>query len=183
MKTALLIVDVQNDYFPGGKNELVGSLEASLRIKILIEEFRKKNLDIIYIQHISINPTSTFFLPNTEGVAIHNNVKPNREDKIFIKHYPNSYRDTGLDEYCKGKGIDTLVIVGMMSHMCIDTTVRAGYDLGYKLVVIRDCCATKDLKMGERVVKAEEVQIAYMAALKGTFGEVKTVEEYIRGEI
>ncbi|MCE1159177.1 Streptothricin hydrolase [bioreactor metagenome] len=183
MKTALLIVDVQNDYFPGGKNELVGSIEASLRIKVIIEKFRRKNLEIIYIQHISKSPASTFFLPNTEGIAIHNNVKPNREDKIFIKHYPNSFRDTGLDEYCKNKGIDTLVIVGMMSHMCIDTTVRAGYDLGYKIVVLKDCCATKDLKMGERVVKAEEVQIAYMAAIEGTFGEVKTVEEYIRGEI
>ena len=183
MKTTLLIVDVQNDYFSGGKNELVGSLEASLRIKILLEEFRRKSREIIYIQHISESPTATFFLPNTEGVAIHRNVYPKKEDTIFVKHYPNSFRDTGLDEYCKNKGIDTLVIVGMMSHMCIDTTVRAGYDLGYKIVIIRDCCATKDLKMGERVVKAEEVQIAYMAAINGTFGEVKTVEEYIKGEI
>lgn len=183
MKTALLIVDVQNDYFPSGKNELIGSLEASLRIKILLEELRRKNIEIIYIQHISKSPTATFFLPNTQGVEIHKNVYPNKEDRIFIKHYPNSFRDTGLDEYCRNKGIDTLVIVGMMSHMCIDTTVRAGYDLGYKIVVIRDCCATKDLKMGERVVKAEEVQIAYMVAIKGTFGEVKTVEEYIKGEI
>ena len=183
MKTALLIVDVQNDYFPDGRNELVGSIEASLRIKTIIEEFRRKNLEIIYIQHISKSPTATFFLSNTAGVAIHKNVYPNKEDKIFIKHYPNSFRETGLNEYCKNKGIVTLVIVGMMSHMCIDTTVRAGYDLGYKIVVLRDCCATKDLRMGEKIVKAEEVQIAYMAAIKGTFGEVKTVEEYMNGEI
>ena len=183
MKTALLIVDVQNDYFPDGRNELVGSIEASLRIKTIIEEFRRKNLEIIYIQHISKSPTATFFLSNTAGVAIYKNVYPNKEDKIFIKHYPNSFRETGLNEYCKNKCIDTLVIVGMMSHMCIDTTVRAGYDLGYKIVVLRDCCATKDLRMGEKIVKAEEVQIAYMAAIKGTFGEVKTVEEYMNGEI
>jgi nicotinamidase-related amidase len=180
VKTALLIVDVQNDYFPGGKNELVGSIEASLRIKILLEEFRRKSREIIYIQHISKSPTATFFLPSTQGVEIHSNIYPNKEDIVFIKHFPNSFRDTGLDEYCKNKNIDTLVIVGMMSHMCIDTTVRAGYDLGYKIVVIKDCCATKDLKMEERIVKAEEVQIAYMAAIKGTFGEVTTVEEYIR---
>jgi nicotinamidase-related amidase len=183
MKTALLIVDVQNDYFPGGRNELVGSIGASLRIKTILEEFRRKSIEIIYIQHISKNPTASFFLPNTEGVAIHKNIYPKKEDRIFIKYYPNSFRDTGLDEYCKNKSIDTLVIAGMMSHMCVDTTVRAGFDLGYKIVVLRDCCATKDLKMGEILVKAEEVQVAYMAAIKGTFGEVKTVEEYIKGEI
>ncbi|HAP54427.1 MAG TPA: cysteine hydrolase [Spirochaetaceae bacterium] len=180
MKTALLIVDVQNDYFPGGKNELAGSVEASGRIKVVIEEFRRRNLDIIYIQHISQSPTAGFFLPNTEGVKIHSNVYPNKKDKIFIKHFPNSFRDTGLDEYCVGKGIDSLVIAGMMSHMCIDATVRAGYDLGYKIIVLSDCCATKDLKLGERVVRAEDVHLAHMAAIKGTFADVTTVDEYIK---
>ncbi|MEL7554541.1 MAG: isochorismatase family protein [bacterium] len=55
--------------------------------------------------------------------------------------------------------------------MCIDTTVRAVYGLGYKVVVVSDCCATKNLKMGERMVKAEDVQMAYMAAIRGTFGK------------
>ena len=71
----------------------------------------------------------------------------------------------------------------MVIHMCVDTTVRAGYDLGYKIVVVSDCCAKKNLKTGERMVKAEDVQMAYMAARKGIFGEVMTVEEYIEGEI
>lgn len=183
MKRALLIVDVQNDYFPKGKNLLVGSIEASIRIKNLLAEFRKNNLEIIYIQHVAQSPKAAFFLPGTSGVEIHRSVYPKKEDKVFIKHYPNSFRDTGLDEYCKSKGIDTLVVVGMMTHMCIDTTVRAGYDLGYEIIVVSDCCATKDLEFEKRVVKAEDVQTAYMAALKGTFGEVKTLDEYLQGEI
>jgi nicotinamidase-related amidase len=179
MKQALLIVDVQNDYFPGGKNELVESVEASGKIKSVIGEFRRRNLNIIYIQHISLSPTARFFLPNTEGMKIHETVYPNNEDTLFIKHYPNSFRDTGLDAYCRDEGIDSLVIAGMMSHMCIDATVRAGYDLGYKIIVLSDCCATKDLKMGEKIVRAGEVQLAFMAAINGTFAEVKTTDEYI----
>ena len=183
MKTALLIVDVQNDYFPQGKNVLVGSLEASIRINRLIDEFRKKNLEIIYIQHIAQSQTATFFLPGTDGVEIHRNVYPKEEDKLFVKHFPNSFRETGLDEYCKSIEIDTLVIVGMMTHMCIDTTVRAGFDLGYKIIVLSDCCATKDLEIGGVIIKAADVQPAYMAALNGTFAEVRTLGEYLKGEI
>ena len=70
MKTALVLVDIQNDYFPGGTMELEGSAEASLRAKELLSHFRQARLPLIHIQHVSTRPGATFFLPDTDGVKI-----------------------------------------------------------------------------------------------------------------
>ena len=183
MNTALLIVDVQNDYFLGGNMQLVGSVEASERIKKMLEVFRKKRKPIIHIQHVATSKSATFFIPNTIGIEFHKNVKPQTNETIIKKHYPNSFRDTGLDTYCKDIGIDSLVIVGMMTHMCIDTTTRAAYDLGYRCTVLEDCCATKSLIFRDRIVESKDVQASYLAALDGTFARVIKYEEYLREEM
>jgi len=180
MSIALLIVDVQRDYFPGGEMELVGSIEASERIKEVIESFRKKKRQIIHIQHIATSKSATFFIPHTKGIEFHENVRPQEDEIILQKHYPNSFRETGLDKYCKDKGIDSLVIVGMMTHMCIDTTTRAAYDLGYSCIVLEDCCATKSLSFKNRIVDSKDVQTSYLAAIDGTFARVINSEEYLR---
>ena len=182
MSTALLIVDVQKDYFPGGKMQLDGSIEASERIKKVLESFRKRKRTIIHIQHIATSKSATFFLPDTKGIEFHDNVIPQEDETIIQKHYPNSFRNTGLEKHCKDKGIDSLVIVGMMTHMCIDTTTRAAYDLGYRCTVLEDCCATKSLNFKNRVVDSKDVQTAYLAAIDGTFARVISSEEYLREE-
>ena len=71
MKPALIIIDIQNDYFPGGKMELEGSPEASLQAAKLLASFRAKELPLVHIQHVSNRPGASFFLPDTEGVNIH----------------------------------------------------------------------------------------------------------------
>ncbi len=177
MKTALLIVDVQNDYFPNGKMELYESEKACLKIKELLEDCRDKSIPIIHIQHISVRPGSVFFLPDTSGVEIHNNVKPKAGEKIFIKNFPNSFRNTNLDNYLKENGITKLIITGMMTHICIDTTVRAAFDLGYECIVVGDCCATKSLSFQNNIVSAENMQNAFLAALNGIFAKVIKKEE------
>jgi nicotinamidase-related amidase len=182
MITALLIVDVQRDYFPGGKMQLVGSIEASERIKKVLERFRIEKRPIIHIQHIAKSKSATFFIPNTLGIEFHENVTPEEDETILQKHYPNSFRETGLDAYCKKERIDSLVIVGMMTHMCIDTTTRAAYDLGYNSIVLEDCCATKDLRFRDRIVDSKDVQSAFLAAIDGTFARVIKSEEYLREE-
>lgn len=179
MAEALLVVDIQNDYFPGGKMELVGSLDACRNVNALIDNFRKRNKKIIYIQHISLKEGATFFLPKTKGAAIHEMIFPKNGDIILQKHYPNSFRETDLDKICKENCIDSLVITGMMTHMCIDTTTRAAFDLGYKCVVIGDCCATKNLKYNEKTIDAESVQHAFLAAINGTFANVINTKEYL----
>lgn len=177
MDTCLLIIDIQNDYFPGGKMELEGSPEAALKTKKLLERFRAKEMPAVHIQHISVRPGSAFFLPETEGVQIQKDVAPLAGEKVIQKYFPNSFRDTGLDAYLKGLGIKKLVIAGMMTHMCVDTTVRAAFDLGYECVLAGDCCATRVLSFGGRDVAAADVQASYLAALGAVFAKVTASDE------
>ena len=180
MKTALLIIDVQNDYFPDGRMELHNSIETSFQIKDLIERFRNQSLPIIHIQHISIRPGATFFLPDTTGIEFHENVKPAAGEKIIVKNYPNSFRNTELDYYLKVNNISKIVITGMMTHMCVDSTVRAAYDSGYECIVAGDCCATKNLRIYGSEIPAEKVQNSFLAALNGTFSKVLKKDEIIK---
>lgn len=178
-KTALLLIDIQNDYFEGGMNPLEGSLEAGLNAQKLLSHFRKHSLPVIHIRHISNRPGSTFFLPDTEGADIHQCVSPTGGEEIVRKHFPNSFFQTNLLNLLKSKEITNLVICGMMTHMCVDATVRAAKDLGYNSVLIEDACATKDLKFKERTVKATDVQIAFLSALAPFYSTVVSTEEYI----
>jgi nicotinamidase-related amidase len=180
MKTALLIIDIQNDYFPGGNNELVNSGDASLKARQLLNAFREKDLPVIHIQHLSVRPGAGFFIPGTKGAAIHDNVLPLENEKVFIKNFPNSFRDTGLLNYLQQMEIEHLVIAGMMSHMCVDATARAAKDLGYSISIASDACATKDLVIENNTVKANDVHNAFMAALSYFYADVRHTHELIK---
>jgi nicotinamidase-related amidase len=179
IKKALLIIDIQNDYFEGGANPLVGSLEASINAKMLLKDFREKSLPVIHIQHFSTRAGSTFFIPNTKGVEIHENVMPISEEKVIAKNYPNSFRETDLLDYLKSNNITDLVICGMMTQMCVDATTRAAKDFGFSCVVIGDACATKDLEIQGKNVAASEVQKSFLAALNYFYSTVKNTNEYL----
>lgn len=147
-KIALLLIDIQNDYFKGGLNPLVGSSEAGLKAQVILQHFRLQGLPIIHIQHISTKQGATFFLPNTKGAKIHENVAPLKEENVIIKHTPNSFHRTILDNLLRSQDITDLVICGMMTQMCVDATVRAAKDLGYNCIIISDCIdATKRLRV------------------------------------
>ena len=179
MNQALLLIDIQNDYFENGANSLVGSYKASVNAGRILDRFRDDSLPVIHVQHLAQSPTATFFLPDTHGAEIHDNVKPLPSEKIVVKHYPNSFRETELQDYLHEKQITDLVVCGMMTHMCIDTTVRAAKDLGFQITLIGDACATKNLKIGHDVVEAHEVQNAFLAALNAYFATVVKTKEFL----
>ena len=181
MNQALLLIDIQNDYFPGGAMELAGSSEAGAQAGKLLQFFRQKSRPVIHIQHISTRSGATFFLPNTQGVQIHESVTPIENEPVFHKSYPNSFRETPLLEHLRHQKITQLVIAGMMTHMCIDTTVRCAADLGFHCLLAHNACATKDLSFSGVTVPAEHVQTAFLAALNGLFAKVLSVEEVCRG--
>ena len=181
MTQALLLVDLQNDYFPGGAMELVGSPEAGIQAGTLLEAFRRAGRPIVHIQHLAARPGATFFLPGTPGAEIHAVVAPLPGETVFQKHFPNSFRETPLLECLRGLGITQLVTAGMMTHMCIDTTVRAAFDLGFSCQLAGDACATRDLARHGLVVPAAQVQMAFLAALDGTFATVLPAKELCAG--
>ncbi len=175
---ALLLIDIQNDYFPGGALPLHGTEKAASNARRLLDKFRDGKMPVIFIKHISARPEATFFLPGTNGVEIHETVAPAGNEVVIEKHFPNSFRDTGLDVYLKSNRIDELVVCGMMTHMCVDATVRAAKDIGYKCTLVGDACATKDLTLNGETVKAEHVHKAFLAALNYYFASVVSTDEY-----
>ena len=177
MKKALVIIDVQNDYFPGGKMELDGSDKAGDKAGLLLETFRKLQLPVIHVQHVAVQPGATFFLPDTQGVNIHKCVQPKSDETVVVKHFPNSFRETTLKKHLEDNGITQLIVAGMMSHMCVDTTVRAAFDLGYACTLAHDACATRTLTLADQSVAAAHVHLAFMAALNGVFASVRSAED------
>lgn len=183
--TALVIIDIQNDYFPNGKMTLVGADEAGKKAKQLLQYYRNNNLPVVHVKHIALQPGATFFLPDTQGAGISSYVTPLQTEEVITKHYPNSFRETNLQAYLKSKGITHLVICGMMTDVCVDATTRAAMDMGYSNTVITDACATRDRTSGSETVPAAEVNESFMgglSALGGLYAKVMTTDQYLKGK-
>jgi len=178
MQQGLILVDIQNDYFTGGNMELSGMDRASNNAAILLQEFRNRDLPVFHIRHISKRTGATFFLPKTKGAEIHKTVTPLQDEPVIEKHYPNSFRETSLLDQLKSTGIEETIICGAMSHMCIDATTRAAFDLGFSCTVIEDACATRDLEHHGKTVSAIEVHTAFMAALATPYARVIPLSEF-----
>ncbi len=181
MNRALLLVDIQNDYVPGGKMELVAMTAAAAQARKLLEAFRQRRWPTYHIQHVSIRKGAPFFVPATPGVEIHSSIAALPGEPVIEKHFPNSFRETGLQERLTAAGVTELVICGAMSHMCIDATTRAAVDLGFSCTVIHDACATRDLTFGEQVIPAAQVHGAFMAALTPLYARVISVDDFLSG--
>ena len=179
MKEALLLIDIQNDYFPGGKMELVSMEEAAKKAGELLKAFRTAGKPVFFIKHMSTRSDATFFVPGTQGADIHSSVSPLPDETVIEKHFPNSFLQTELLSVLKEQEVTDLVICGAMSHMCIDTTVRAAKELGFKCTLIADACATRNLKFGEEILPAQTVHASFMAALNGMFATIMTADEYL----
>ena len=177
MSKALLLIDIQNDYFAGGKSELFEPEKALDAAAKVLDMFRRNGLPVIHVQHVNTREGATFFLPNTDGVKIHARLTPRDGESVVVKHAPNSFYDTDLSSIIKEKQIAELVVCGMMTHMCIDTTVRAAKDYGISVTLVHDACATKDLAFGGKKLPASMVQAAYLAGLNGMFAKITVASE------
>jgi nicotinamidase-related amidase len=178
MKTALLVIDIQKDYFPGGKYPLVNPLEAAQKAYMILQCFRESGNHHVHIQHISLEPDATFFISGDRGTDIHDSVAHFEGEPIVYKHEPNSFLNTDLLELLQSWEIERLVITGMMTHMCVDATARAASDLGFQVIIAEDACATRDLKYGDTTIPAEQVHKAFLAALTW-YGRVMKSDEII----
>jgi nicotinamidase-related amidase len=178
MNTGLILVDIQNDYFAGGRMELVGMQEAGLKAATLLSVFRQRSWPTFHIQHIAAQKGATFFLPETEGAALHESIEPQDGELVIQKHYPNSFRETSLLQELEKQDVKKLVICGAMSHMCIDATTRAAFDHCFDCTVVQDACATRNLEFGGKTIAAEDVHGSFMAALGSAYARVLSLDEY-----
>lgn len=180
MKKGLILVDIQNDYFKGGKYELKKPEQAAGQANKILTFFRQQGWPVFHVRHISTRPGAAFFIPDTVGADFYKDTRPLEGEKIIIKNKPNSFIDTDLKEKLEENGVGSLVVCGMMTHMCIDTTVRAAADYGYPVILIEDACATRDLVWRGDVILADQIHNAFMASLDGNFAEVMKADEWIR---
>lgn len=180
MNTALLLIDIQNDYFPNGRMPLDKSTEACQKAQEVLQAYRSKQLPIIHVQHISTRPDAVHFLPCTKGVEFHPDVHPLKSEAVIKKHYPNSFKDTNLLNHLAKHQINHLIVAGMMTHLCVDATVRAAYDLGFTCTVLHDACATKNLEFNSMVIPAQSVHSAFLGALQPLYGTVMSTRDYLQ---
>ena len=175
MRTALILIEFQKDYFPSGKHPLIKPLEAAQNAYMLLQCFREHGGHHIHIQHISRQPDAAYFISGDRGTDIHDSVAHFEGEPIVYKHEPNSFLNTNLLELLKSWEIERVVICGMMTHLSVDATARAASELGFQVFVAEDACATRDLVYGDAVIPAESVHKAFLAALK-SYGRVMKSE-------
>jgi len=168
-ETALVIIDIQYFYFPGGSLPLVAPEKASHNAAKLLAMFRKQGMLVVHVKH---NAKS--------GAEIFPDVKPIDGEKIITKNEANSFAGTDLLNYLLKHKIKNLVLAGMQTQMCLEATTRAAYDYGFNCTVVDDACATRDLKFGDHVIKAKDVHYATLASLSGYYARVTTTENLLK---
>jgi nicotinamidase-related amidase len=176
---ALLIIDIQRDYFPGGEYPLVEPEAAAEQARRVLDTFREAGDPVIHMKHVWDAPDAAFMRPGTEGIEIHSEVAPNDGELVLEKTTPNSFVGTPLEEELRQRDPDQLVVTGMMSSMCVDATVRAAADLGFSPTVIHDACAAPDLEFNGVDVPGAAVHAAFMAALADGYAEVTSAAELL----
>lgn len=178
-KQALIIVDIQNDYFPGGKWILDGIEAAAGNAERTLAAARKSGNLIVHVRHEFPNADAPFLAPGSKGAQVWPNAAEQAGEPVILKHQINAFRDTRLHAILQEHAIEHLVIIGNMSHVCVDAIVRAAADIGYSVTVLHDACATLDQTFNGIHVPAAQVQAAFMAALAFGYAEVISTEEYL----
>ncbi|WP_458047281.1 cysteine hydrolase family protein [Phytobacter sp. AG2a] len=175
----LIVIDLQNEYLPTGKLPLTGIEAAAHNAALAIADARLKDIPVFHIRHEFANNEAPVFIPGSDGVEIQSTVTPAAGEAVIVKNFINSFRETDLKAQLDAKGVEEVVIVGAMSHMCVDACVRAAADMGYPVTVLHDACATLDLTFGGVTVPAAQVHAAMMAAFEFGYGKVQSTADYL----
>lgn len=181
-KRALVLIDVQNDYFPGGKWTLSGIEAAADNAAGLLEAARAAGDLVVHVRHEFPNADAPFFAPGSPGAQIHPKVRNLEGEPVILKHHVNPFLETDLRALLDRHGIEEVVICGAMSHVCVDAGTRAASDLGYRCVVVHDACAARDQEFEGAVVPAAQVHAAFMAALRFGYAKLVSTDEYLAGK-
>jgi nicotinamidase-related amidase len=174
---ALVIIDIQRDYFPGGAHPLHEPQAAAAAARSVLERFRAQGEPVFHIQHVWDAPEATFMRPGSDGVELHPAVAPLAGERLITKQAPNAFLGTPLERELRERGVDQVVVCGMMTSMCVDASVRAGADLGFAVTLVHDACAAPALSFAGVEVAAPAVQAAFLGALADGYASVVAAAE------
>jgi len=178
-KRALLVIDVQNEYFTG---KLPVSYPANSFENILkvIDYSDKVNIPVVIVQHSSIIPEKTTFIKGSDEWELHDKIKEVNFQHYVEKNMPSSFVGTDLQEWLDTNGIDTVVISGYMTQMCCDTTARYAKHLGYNVEFLSDATGTLSIENKGGKVSAEELHRSILVAQAMGFSEVLSSDEWMK---
>ncbi|CAK9890251.1 MULTISPECIES: cysteine hydrolase family protein [Pseudomonas] len=178
-KQALIVIDIQNDYFPGGKWTLDGADAAADNAASILEAARGRGDLVVHVRHEFESSDAPFFTPGSPGAQIHPKAANHAGEPVVLKHKVNAFLGTELKQLLDDGQISDITVIGSMSHMCIDAVSRAAADYGYGVTVIHDACATRALEFNGVTVPAAQVHAAYMASLAFAYAQVICTEDYL----
>ncbi|GAA5804900.1 hypothetical protein HPULCUR_010409 [Helicostylum pulchrum] len=179
---ALIVVDVQNDYFPDGKLPTWNPVETAEACAKLIQKFRQEGKEVVFVQHVMKDLQAKdypFLVKGTHGVEIHDSVKPLPTEKIITKGENSSFVGTDLKEYLTSKGVKKLVVVGMMIHNCVNATVYSGVEEGFPCIVVEEAVNTMDQPYNGELVKAQDIKKAFLTGIQFGFSTVYKLQDVL----
>ncbi|MEE4740337.1 cysteine hydrolase family protein [Pseudomonas alliivorans] len=179
MKQGLIVVDLQNEYLPTGKLPLTGIEAAVANAVRVIAHARSTGVPVFHIRHESESEGAGIFAKGSDGAQIQSSVAPQGKETVTVKKHINAFRETDLKRQLDAFDVQEVVVIGAMSHMCIDAVVRAAADMGYPVSVLHDACATLDLSYNGVTVPAAQTHAAMMAAFEFGYAKVTSVDDYL----
>jgi nicotinamidase-related amidase len=132
-KRALVLIDFQNDYFPGGKWTLSGIESAADNAARVLAAARAAGDLVVHVRHEFPTTDAPFFAPGSSGAQLHPKIQDREGEPVVLKHHVNSFRETDLKAILDSHGVEEVVICGAMSHMCVDAGTRAASDLSLRV--------------------------------------------------
>ncbi|KXB06114.1 isochorismatase [candidate division MSBL1 archaeon SCGC-AAA382C18] len=196
-RTGLLVIDMTNEFLKAGSPlEVPAGRKMIPRLKKVIETCRTEDVPIIYTRHVLRENGSNAGLleefyqavkdekahvPCSDGVKIHEEISPEKKDIVITKHRYSAFYETDLDSILRNMGIDTLVIGGVLTNLCCESTARDAMFRDYRVIFLRDCNATFDLPdLGFGEVSKEEIQKSVCSTIAFGIGSVKTSKNVIK---
>ena len=164
-KTALLLIDIQDFYFPGGRLQLENPEVAGMNAGLVLDQFRKNDLPVFHVRH-NFEP----------GGNIHQYVKPLNSETVISKDQVNAFLETDLLEMLQADSIEQIVICGMQTHMCVEAAVRAAHDFGFSCLLVSDACATRALQYEEHIIPAKNVHFSTIKSIQGSYARIMSTE-------
>ncbi len=178
MKRALLIIDVQNEYFTG-KLPIKYPDNSFNNILIAMDIAKFQKIPIVLIQHTNPSDASTFAF-GSYGWNIQSQIASKHHETLIEKTLPGSFTKTNLEDWLKNHDIDSVTIAGYMTQMCCDTTARQAFDLGFNVEFLSDATGTLDVFNYAGYVSAEELHRSILITQAMKFSKVLKVDEWIK---
>lgn len=177
-RTALLVIDFQNEYFTG-RMPIPDGETALSNARRLIDRADRDGIHVYHVQHVA-PAVSPVFAEDSDTSRFHAAIQPSANHSVIRKSSVSVFPTTDLDRRLKEAGVDTLIITGLMTHACVAGAARDAVPLGYSVIVADDACATRDLDMADGT-RVEHVALhrAALASIDDTFGDIVTTDRLL----